>query len=183
MNPTPERRAAICAKLHQLADVMATTDLPMPDAISISVYGGSLPDQSGVNHSIDSLAFMALARLRLGACEKQVDESYFRLVKDFGDGVELKFVAIRATVCMPKVVGKRVIPAQPAKFVEAQPEREEDVIEWDCPSLLGAGASIVMDATNELGAPASLQLEPPDPSTEQAEHDQEIGGETTDYPF
>ena len=38
----------------------------------------------------------------------------------------------QARVCTPRVVGQRVIPAQPATE-----ERVEDVVEWECGSVLG----------------------------------------------
>lgn|SRR5262252_8742083 len=42
-------------------------------------------------------------------------------------GMRVTYYCKRDAVCTPKVVGKKVIPAQPA-----QPPRVEDVVEWEC---------------------------------------------------
>jgi hypothetical protein len=73
----------------------------------------------------------------LGTAEKHMDAGspYLRLVRSF-NGVRLCFVFDRAAVCERRVVGQRTIPATPAR--DAQPEREEDIIEWNCHSILAS---------------------------------------------
>jgi len=70
-----------------------------------------------------------VARL-LGSAEKEFGASTFSLIKKFGP-LGLAFLFWRATVCERRVVGTRTIPA-----VAAQPEREEEIVEWDCHPLL-----------------------------------------------
>ncbi|WP_281783750.1 hypothetical protein [Sinimarinibacterium flocculans] len=49
-----------------------------------------------------------------------------------------EWVAQRDQVCEAKVVGTRekVIPAQPAREATEEQVVEEDIVEWDCPTLL-----------------------------------------------
>jgi hypothetical protein len=80
-------------------------------------------------------AAAGLARM-LGTCDKMYSDAFFRLTRDFG-GVSLEFVFYRSSVCTRRVIGTKLIPAQPAT-----PEREVELVEWDCPdTLLGGGAS------------------------------------------
>jgi len=70
----------------------------------------------------------------LGKCKKKFYEEYFYLERVFGN-ITLSFYFNRNNVCTRKVVGTKVIPAEPAR--EAQPERTEDKYEWVCGTMLG----------------------------------------------
>jgi hypothetical protein len=155
MNATHEFKAQRIAALRAMADWLEATpeDLPIPAKMESSVYYGMLTDHRGVQHTLDSVIGMALVTNAAGNVDKEVDTNFFRLVKDFGAGVKIEWVAYRNTVCERVVVGTKYVPAEPKQIIEAQPAREEDVIEWKCPSLLKAGASVSMDATAALEAP------------------------------
>ena len=78
----------------------------------------------------------ASSQLSLGHCDKIVDETFYGLSKTFGGGVTMHWKAWRTSVCERVKVGTKVVPAEPAR--EAQPERVEDVFEYQCPSLFAA---------------------------------------------
>lgn len=64
---------------------------------------------------------------RVGSWSKQYDDSFFNIVKDFGNGIELQVYTDRANICRRVVTGQRIVEAVPA-----QPERIEDIVEWVC---------------------------------------------------
>lgn len=73
----------------------------------------------------------------IGSFKKEMDDNYFYAHLMVGD-VNLRLMCPRTQVCTPKVVGKKrvaevVIPAIPERLI---PEHEEDIIEWDCSSVL-----------------------------------------------
>lgn len=47
-------------------------------------------------------------------------------------GVQVLVLADRDVVCRKVVVGKRTVPAS-ERIVEAVPEREVEIVEWECP--------------------------------------------------
>jgi hypothetical protein len=75
----------------------------------------------------------------IGSFEKAADGVYFIAKKQIGC-FTLEFRTKRDSVCVRKVVGKRVVPAHviPAEFKEETfiPEHEEDIVEWDCQPIL-----------------------------------------------
>jgi len=81
--------------------------------------------------------FSELAR-RLGSAEKQYTESFFRLKHSFSPSVSFEATADRVAVCERIVTGTRMVPAVPEYVVQAQPEREEEIVEWKCAPILAA---------------------------------------------
>lgn len=82
----------------------------------------------------------AQAGRKLGKFTKNVSEHCFYIIKSFG-GVELQLIAARQSVCKRVVVGTKevpetIIPAQPAKDQIVVPARTEEIVEWQCTSLL-----------------------------------------------
>jgi hypothetical protein len=75
---------------------------------------------------------------RLGSSEKVYGDEYFWLNKDFGSHVRFTGCSQRTTVCERIVTGKRVVPAEPAHLIPAQPEQEIEVVEWRCHPLLAS---------------------------------------------
>ena len=68
-------------------------------------------------------------------CEKEFSGEDFQLRKDFGP-FALTVYANRDIVCEKKQVGTVTIPARPERVIEAVPEHEEPVYEYDCGPLL-----------------------------------------------
>jgi hypothetical protein len=88
-----------------------------------------------VYHEPETKERVAEIARALGHAEKDFTSISDRFIlKRSFNGVGLRFVFDRKAVCTARVVGTRTIAAQPAR--EAQPEREVDVIEWDCHAIL-----------------------------------------------
>ena len=77
----------------------------------------------------DADTLRAIARA-FGTSEKQFNGDLFSISRQFG-ALRLKFISDRKAVCTARVVGTRTIPARPA-----EPEREVEVVEWDCEPIL-----------------------------------------------
>ena len=106
------------ASLRQIADWYdAHPDMEGATEISVNV----------TKEGRESAARVARA---LGRAEKNTSGFVFVLSRNFG-AVDLRFLYWRDQVCERRVVGTRTVAAQPA-----MPEREEELIEWDCGSLL-----------------------------------------------
>lgn len=74
----------------------------------------------------------------MGSYEKErTDYSTGALAKLPG-GAIVRVYSSRDVVCKKIVVGKRVIPATQERIIEAEPEREEDIVEWECPESFNA---------------------------------------------
>jgi hypothetical protein len=71
----------------------------------------------------------------LGTAEKNFQYE-FELSKRFSKLVKLIVRAERESVCTRKVVGTRIIEAEPARVIPATPQKIEDIIEWECKSIL-----------------------------------------------
>ena len=80
----------------------------------------------------------------IGSAVKEFTDNEVRLIVDISrgedengmaNGLELEFYVPRKEVCRAIVVGQRFVPAEviPERIVESH---IEDVIEWDCVSLL-----------------------------------------------
>jgi hypothetical protein len=67
-----------------------------------------------------------------GTAAKKYGDTLFYLSKEFGGGLALRALFAREAVCVKRVVGQRVVPAEPEVVIPAKPERVEDIIEWDC---------------------------------------------------
>lgn len=160
MNVTQEFKDERVAALRKMADWLeaAPLDLPIPHQLFGQVYSGRMEGPNGIKYDLDSTVGMALIANAAGNVDKEVNGSHFKLVRDFGGGIKIEWVAYRETVCEKVVIGKKVIPAEPERVVAATPEREEDVVEWKCPSLLKASQSIEMPEGLELEASAQPQL-------------------------
>lgn len=98
---------------------------PLPDELNIE--GGT-----SFWHLADNAYDFGKTVALLGSFQKEATESYLNANKQIG-GIHFQVTAIRNNVCTPKIVGKKIIPAEPEKTIEAKPERVEDIIEWECP--------------------------------------------------
>jgi hypothetical protein len=107
-------RQQFTTSLRALADFLdAHPEVPCPHYIVLNVFTDDRP----------TLAAVA----RTGRWEKVYNDSWFSLVKSFGEHLTLEVNAQRSTVCRQVVVGTRIRPAKPA-----EPECEEEVTEWVC---------------------------------------------------
>ncbi len=118
----------ILRDLQSLINLLgAHPELPRPTSININIYDFEKED-------LEEAQMVAKA---LGSFEKDIDDSFFRLIKTFGR-VELSYIFFRDAVCTKTVVGikkeTKLVPHPDALMIER--EVETDIIEWDCPSLL-----------------------------------------------
>lgn len=105
--------------LRQIADwYEAHQEVKLPE-LKLSVYTETETPQRAAE----------LVRM-LGSVTKEMEPSFFVLTRSF-NGIALRFAFYRSTLCTRRVVGTRLIPAQPAR-----PEREEEIVEWDCHAIL-----------------------------------------------
>lgn len=77
----------------------------------------------------------AVVAKRLGHAEKGIAGDLFYLRVTIA-GLNLDFNIGRTEVCEARVVGTREIPARAAYHLPATEARTEDVIEWECRSIL-----------------------------------------------
>jgi hypothetical protein len=73
----------------------------------------------------------------LGSCDKEYSEHYFTISKSFGP-IKYGFQTSREKVCERIVIGKKIVPARPAQLIPEEPAHEEDIVKWECKSILEA---------------------------------------------
>jgi hypothetical protein len=83
-----------------------------------------------------SKAELAPTLRAFGKAEKKYTNDTFEIVKTFPSGRKLYTYNPRNSICEKKVVGTKIVPAEPEKtvvvVVPAKPEREEEIVVWDC---------------------------------------------------
>jgi hypothetical protein len=158
MIPTPEKRAEFTAGLRKMADYIDGLPPAIPldcNLHHLSYFYESIPHpDTGEMFSGNTPEGMALLISLLGSIEKDADSNYFRANKRFGPGVMLGWFADRNSVCHAKVVGTRLVPARAERVIAAEPERVEEVVEWDCPSFLALRRPTTIDVPQEAALPS-----------------------------
>lgn len=98
-----------------------------------TLYNGTMDEKADAQNLVRAL----------GHCEKEYDESLFKIIGTFGN-IKVRFVFYRENVCTKRVVGTKIVPAHiiPAREEQEVPEREEEIVEWDCAPLM-AGDAVV----------------------------------------
>ncbi len=100
---------------------------------------------------VNDVRELATAALALGNARKRAGGNWFWIRREFGGGVVLDFNILRAAVCTRRVTGTIVVPASP--------EHTEEILEWDCGTVMGA----LLEPT-DLGlvaVPESVEREDP----------------------
>ena len=148
----PDNRSddTLLRDMQSLIDFLyAHPELPLPTSFDLTVtnVGGETLDRA-----------KEIAK-SLGTFEKNINGSFFDLVKKFGQ-VELRFVFYRHNICSRRVIGTKTenvkVPAPDAPTVEMVDKVvETEIVEWDCPSLLDDDAA----KSEELVAEA-LRIKP-----------------------
>lgn len=91
-----------------------------------------IPVVSPVNAFVYTRAELADAARALSTAAKGGSFGWFYLRKQITPSLILDINVERAKVCTPRVVGTKLVPAQAERF--------EEVLEWDCGSVLDAAA-------------------------------------------
>lgn len=108
-------RADYIADLRQIADWLEQhPNVPLPNTMALNCLMMRREDFGPASRGS-------------GPWEKAATESFFVLRHKF-QVMSVDLYAYRGKVCERVVVGKKVIPAQP--------EREEDIVEWHCPESI-----------------------------------------------
>lgn len=78
----------------------------------------------------------------LGSCTKNYDDTNMTVSKKFTNQVTLSVFAPRAKVCRRVIVGTRILPARivPASVELRLPAYAEEMVDWECDSLLKDGS-------------------------------------------
>lgn len=129
-----EKREVYCAGLEELAYYLRTN----PEAV--------LPTRTDfVDYVYGKTAFRQAVKV-LGTCEKEYTDYRVTVFKNFGP-IKYGVYSNRDYICTKTVVGKRIVPAVAFQYYPEIPEHEEDVVEWNCGSIL-ADESAVAEATD-----------------------------------
>ena len=91
-----------------------------------------IPVVSPVNAFVYTRAELADAARALGTAAKEGSFGWFYLRKQITPSLILDINVERAKVCTARIVGSKIVPAQA--------ERVEDILEWECGSVLDAAA-------------------------------------------
>lgn len=120
------------AALRELTDFVESK--PFSDSLKWS-WGTEL------NFFIYDKEEFAKVCLALGSFKKESNDAFTSAKLELPLGAKINVYGDKNEICEKVVVGKRIVPAQPAKTVPAVEEHEEDVFEWKCPeSFLGLAA-------------------------------------------
>ena len=113
-------------------DVSARCYLTQSDYIEVGHNDDGSTKWDTVINEAETKERMAKFLEAVGSCEKEYSDDSLKITKKFGDCKVIGRVD-RSLTCKRKVVGKRTEPAVNL------PEREVDIVEWECddaPSLL-----------------------------------------------
>lgn len=129
-----ENRPLLVDGLRKLADVFEQHPmLQVPTwKQDITVWVSNRDDDEDPDHVKNTFKHFLKV---LGGTAKDTSDYTFELSWDFGL-IRLRLCTDRDNVCEKVVTGTKILPATEAYTVEAQPEREEEVYEWRCTSLM-----------------------------------------------
>lgn len=117
--------------LRELADFVESKDFPEKWA---SYFGTETAfDKPTLNFSVQNKNDFGKIAAAMGSFEKLRDSYSTGALKKMPSGAIIHLTASREVVCKKIVVGTRTVPAKPERILEAEPEREEEIVEWECP--------------------------------------------------
>src|SRR5882757_7116114 len=117
--------------LRELADFIESK--PLPDNWTGSSWSGI---QDTFSHpflqlyAYDKKEFGNIA-LALGTFNKETTDYYVKATVKLSLGATITYSIPHEQVCKKIVIGTKVIPAKEAEVIEAEPEREEQIIKWE----------------------------------------------------
>lgn len=124
-----KERDELVSSLRELADFIEDDGIVLPTLnVYVSGYGSVYDRRPPWNLRADKTkALMRRIAIAMSPCEKDYSGGSFELKRRFGEKVRVAITAPRDTVCVKKVVGKKVVP----KFRKYGTEEVDDV-EWIC---------------------------------------------------
>ena len=128
------KKTEYVAALRELANYVESHDIPEEIA---GWWGGTQEVFSTPNLFINArntIDFGNLCR-SLGSFKKERTESTTGAVVELPTGVKITVSTDRENVCKRVVIGTRKVEAIPERveIIEAEPEREVEIVEWECP--------------------------------------------------
>lgn len=117
--------------LRELADFVESREFP--DEWQNSWGGKDCFQSPGLQFWARTKSDFAIISSAMGSFEKDSSENYLTAKKNLPKGAYVCLDANKETTCVKKVVGKKIIPATDEEIIPAKPEREEDIVEWECP--------------------------------------------------
>ena len=69
----------------------------------------------------------------MGAFDKKSTDWSVSATHELPSGSMVSVIIDHEQICEKVVVGKKVVPFREAYLVQAEPEHEEDIVEWKCP--------------------------------------------------
>jgi hypothetical protein len=137
------KKSEYVAALRELADYVDARE--WPEKIQGWLGPQDTFDAPNLVFSTKNKTEFGLLCASLGKFEKTRNEYTTGATATLESGVKILVTANRDVVCRKIVVGKKTVPATEER-IEAQPEREIDVVEWECPeSFINLGKE---EATN-----------------------------------
>lgn len=150
---TEDRAGEAAAALRRLADLIEERPA-LHEAVSGMTFRA---------FCITPEEFHDMARQLGGVREKDADDAYFKVVRDFGAGVKVQVYTQREQVCTAKVVGTETVEIPDPDAPKVTVTR--DVVEWECATVIPAPDPV---------AEVSAALDTPD--TSEAEVVEVAGG-------
>lgn len=118
--------------LRELADYVESREFP--EKIKNWIGDESdLFESPGLNFYTRNKHDFGLIATAMGSFEKVRTDYSTGAIKKLASGVEVKLTANRDVICKKIVVGTRTVAGTPERIIEAEPEREEEIVEWECP--------------------------------------------------
>lgn len=123
------------------AGLRAVADFVEENADFLDNGGGTnlLGDELVRFYAPDAAAIAGFVRL-FGKAEKEYSDAGLFYLRTKIGGLPVEVFSNRGNVCRKIVKGTRVVPAVtiPEQHI---PEREEEIVEWECEPILAGGAS------------------------------------------
>lgn len=133
MGTTDTTATDVANGLRELADFIEGSDSAAAVAIAKAAAEG------GLRHfTWDGAEFRAGAAALGGSRVKTADDDFIIIARQFGP-VPVSVYGWRKSVCVRRVVGTRTEHVPASEAIPAQPARtvEREVVEWECPPILG----------------------------------------------
>lgn len=134
------KKAEYINALRELADYIEARDFP--DTIQGYCGESDTFDKPSVRIYVKNKTDFGRLCAAMGSFEKKRDSYSTGAETVLTSGVVVGVTASREVVCKKIVVGTRTIEAKPEEIIPAEPEHEEEIVEWECPEsfvALGKG--------------------------------------------
>lgn len=130
--------------LRNLADFMEQREFP---GTWKGTFSNGYPSVSLVLYTKDKQTF-GEATKAIGTCRKRADGGFLEVTREEPTFI-VQINAYRDGVCERVVTGTKTIPAKEEEIIPAEPEHEEEIVEWKCPESFMALADTNSEVNQE----------------------------------